>query len=74
GCSPIPRQQHHAPKKTEDARHQELIRWSVQEVRRIAVKLAQRRIEPACIIAWSCWRRVHQAAAKPAHLTTKLQL
>jgi len=27
-----------------------LIRWSIQEIRRIAIKLAQRRIQPAHII------------------------
>jgi hypothetical protein len=46
----------------------------VQEVRRIAVRLAQRRIEPAHIIAWSLWRRAHQAAAQRAHLKRKMQL
>jgi len=40
----------------------------VQEIRRIAVRLAQRRIEPAHVIAWSLWRRAHQAAARNAHL------
>ena len=30
----------------------ELIRWSVQEIRRIATRLAARRIAPARIIAW----------------------
>ena len=41
-----------APKK--DAHdNPALIRWSIQEVRRIAVRLAQRRIAPANIIAWS---------------------
>jgi hypothetical protein len=34
-----------------------LIRWSIQEVRRIAIRLAQKRIQPAHIIAWSLWRR-----------------
>jgi len=62
------------PKKAEDDEHQDLIRWSIQEVRRIANKLAQRRIKPANIIAWSCWRRAHQAAARRAHLKTKSQL
>jgi hypothetical protein len=51
-----------------------LIRWSVQEIRRIATKLAQRRIQPAHIIAWSLWRRAHQAAAQRAHLKSKMQL
>jgi hypothetical protein len=45
-----------------------LIRWSVQEIRHIAIKLAQRRIQPARIIAWSLWRRAHQAEARRAHL------
>ena len=51
-----------------------MIRWSIQEVRRIANKLAQRRIKPAYIIAWSCWRRAHQAAAQRAYLKNKMQL
>ena len=45
-----------------------LIRWSIQEIRRIAQRLAQRRINPAYIIAWSLWRRAHQAAAQKSHL------
>jgi hypothetical protein len=51
-----------------------LIGWSVQEIRRIATRLAQRRIEPAHIIAWSAWRRAHQAAAQRAHLKRRMQL
>jgi hypothetical protein len=51
-----------------------LIRWSIQEIRRIVIKLAQRRIQPAHIIAWSLWRRAHQAEARRAHLKTKMQL
>ena len=51
-----------------------LIRWSIQEVRRIAIRLARKRIQPAHIIAWSLWRRVHQAAAQRAHLKAKKQL
>jgi hypothetical protein len=46
----------------------------MQEVRRIANKLAVRQIQPAYIIAWSCWRRVHQATARRAHLKKKMQL
>src|SRR5690554_6854103 len=42
------------PKNNEDEDHQDLIRWSIQEVRRITNKLAQRRTQPAFIIAWSC--------------------
>jgi hypothetical protein len=71
---PIWRQRHHAPKKTENAETQDLIRWFIQEIRRIANRLAQRRIQPAYIIAWSCWRRAHQAAARSAHLKLKMQL
>jgi hypothetical protein len=44
-----------------------LIRWSIQEVRRIAIRLARKRIQPAHIIAWSLWRRAHQAAAQRSH-------
>ncbi|MEI8123373.1 MAG: hypothetical protein WCI20_15190 [bacterium] len=51
-----------------------LIRWSVQEIRRIIIKLAQRRIQPAQIIAWSLWRRAHQAEARRAHLKRRMQL
>ncbi len=55
-----------------DAKSIDLIRWSMQEIRRIAVKLCQRQIQPAHIIAWSIWRRAHQAAARQAH--SKMQL
>jgi hypothetical protein len=51
-----------------------LIRWSVQEIRRIAVRLAQRKIQPAHVIAWSLWRRAHQAEARKAHIKKKMQL
>jgi hypothetical protein len=51
-----------------------LIRWSIQEIRRIASRLAQTSIEPAHIIAWSLWRRAHQAKAQQAHLKLKMQL
>jgi hypothetical protein len=51
-----------------------LIRWSIQEVRRLAIRMARRQIQPAHIIAWSLWRRAHQAAAQRAHLKEKMQL
>jgi hypothetical protein len=51
-----------------------LIRWSVQEIRRLATRLAQRQIEPAAVIAWSLWRRAHQAAAQQAYIKSKTQL
>jgi hypothetical protein len=44
----------------------------MQEIRRVAIRLAQRRIEPAFIIAWSAWRRAHQAAAQQAHFKRRL--
>jgi hypothetical protein len=51
-----------------------LVRWSIQEIRRVTARLAQRRIEPAFVIAWSAWRRAHQAKAQQAHLRRALQL
>jgi hypothetical protein len=51
-----------------------VIRWSIQEVRRIAIRLARKRIQPAHIIAWSLWRRAHRAAAQRAHFKAKRQL
>jgi hypothetical protein len=36
--------------------------------------LAQRRIQPAAVIAWSLWRRAHQAAAQEAHIKSRVQL
>jgi SRSO17 transposase len=69
---------HHAnattPKKDANSDLASLIRWSIQEVRRIANKLAQRRIQPNHIIAWSCWRRAHQATAQRMHMKLKMQL
>jgi hypothetical protein len=46
----------------------------MQEIRRVACRLAQRHIKPAAVIAWSLWRRAHQAAAQKSHLKYKLQL
>jgi hypothetical protein len=77
GCDPPSRQRRTAPKKNpqpDDAARLPLIRWSVQEIRRIAIRLARRRIQPAYIIAWSLWRRAHQATAQRAHLKSKMQL
>ncbi|WP_247290070.1 MULTISPECIES: hypothetical protein, partial [unclassified Bradyrhizobium] len=44
------------------------------EIRRIAIRLARKRIQPAHVIAWSFWRRAHQAAAQRAHFKSKKQL
>jgi len=38
------------------------------------MKLAQHKIQPAHVIAWSQWRRAHQAEARRAHLKKKTQL
>jgi hypothetical protein len=32
------------------------------------MRLEQRQIAPAYVIAWSAWRRAHQAAAQAAHI------
>ena len=70
GRYPSPCQQNIIPKnESQDQRtiaqdDRFLIRWSIQEIRRIAVRLERRRIKPAHIIAWSLWRRAHQAAAR----------
>jgi hypothetical protein len=62
------------PAKTCGDASNSLIRWSVQEIRRIAVRMARRQIGPAHIITWSLWRGAHQAAAKQAHPKSKMQL
>jgi SRSO17 transposase len=51
-----------------------LVRWSVQEIRRVVTRLAQRSIHPAHVISWSLWRRAHQAAARRSHLSRNKQL
>jgi hypothetical protein len=75
-CHPTSGQQAGAQKnKVErNAKTSDLIRWSIQEIRRIAQRLARKRIQPADVIAWSLWRRAHQAAAQKSHLKQKSQL
>ena len=51
-----------------------LVRWSIQESRRVAVRLAQQHIRPAHVIAWSLWRRAHQTLAQQAHVRRRMQL
>jgi hypothetical protein len=51
-----------------------LICWSMQEIRRIATRLARKRIRPEFVIAWSLWRRAHQAEARRAHIKSNSQL
>src|SRR3954452_23224336 len=70
-----PREPAAAPKNEDEGAYtRALIRWSVQEIRRVAMRLAQRRIRPAHVIAWSVWRRAHQAAARKAHIERGSQL
>jgi hypothetical protein len=57
-----------------EAASKELIRWSVQEIRRIANRLARQQIHPADVIAWSLWRRANQAEARRAHIKSTMQL
>ncbi len=40
----------------------------------LARAIAQRHIEPAHVIAWSTWRRAHQATAQKVHIEIKPQL
>ena len=65
GCHPTSGQQADAQKNQveRNAKTSDLIPWSIQEIRRIAQRLARKRIQPADVIAWSLWRRAHQAAA-----------
>src|SRR3954453_20538982 len=65
---------HLTPKKTTDPSAKSMVRWSLQEIRRIAWRLIQRRIEPAFVIAWSVWRRCHQATAQKSHFKRNPQL
>src|SRR5215217_3929574 len=76
GGHPPPGQHARAPKKqpADDPQEPVLIRWSGQEIRRVVTRLARRQIEPAAVIAWSLWRRAHQAAAQEAHIKLKTQL
>jgi hypothetical protein len=46
----------------------------MQEIRRIATRLARQQIHPIHVIAWSLWRRAHQAVAQQAHFKSNMQL
>ncbi len=39
----------------------------------VAIRLARKRIQLAHIIAWSLWRRAHQASAQRAHFKARRQ-
>jgi tetratricopeptide (TPR) repeat protein len=43
-----------------------------KEIRRVAMRLARKRIRPEFVIAWSLWRRAHKAEARGAHLKKQL--
>jgi hypothetical protein len=49
---------------------------SIQEILHVATHLALKQIQQAYIIAiaWSLWRRSHQAAAQQTHTKSKMQL
>ncbi|WP_264996687.1 hypothetical protein, partial [Komagataeibacter intermedius] len=49
-----------------------LIRWSIQEIRRLIVRLTQRQISLNHILHWSRFRRIHQAKAYASHIKTQL--
>jgi SRSO17 transposase len=69
GGPPSGEHQHLTPKKRDRRALPLMVRWSVQGIRRLICRLAQRRIEPAFVIAWPVWRRCHQASAQQAHLS-----
>jgi hypothetical protein len=71
---PPPKKQNGAPGKSQNTTTAPLIRWSIQEIRRISIRLARNHIHPAHIVAWPCWRRAPQATAQGAHFKSKKQL
>lgn len=69
-----PRRWDGTPQKPDRRTDPAWVRRSVQEIRRVSLRLALRRIEPAFVIAWSAWRRAHQAAAQTAPVKRRAQL
>jgi hypothetical protein len=52
-----------------------LVPLTVPEVRRLLVALVWTTpVEPGFVLAWSCWRRRHQARARRAHDQRQQQL
>jgi len=50
-----------------------LIPLTVPEVRRLLWRLVWRALPPpACVLAWSVWRRRHQAQARRCHYRRRL--
>jgi SRSO17 transposase len=56
----LPKKRNAEPRQKQKHRHT----VGRSRVRRIATRLARKRIQPAHFIAWSLWRRAHQAAAQ----------
>ena len=58
------------------AARQLLVPLSVPEVRRLITRLAPARAPPApaFVLAWSFWRRAHQAVAQAYHWRRRLTL
>jgi len=46
----------------------DLIHWSIQEMRHVWFKLTQRQLPVDYILAWCIWRRRHQAEARECHV------
>jgi Transposase DDE domain len=63
---PPPKKRNVLPRQNQGTATTTLIRWSIQEIRRIAIRLARDRIQPAHVVAWSLWRSAHQAARAEA--------
>ncbi|MBV1835465.1 hypothetical protein, partial [Novacetimonas pomaceti] len=72
GCA-VPGQRHGAQKKPV-AQTRPLIRWSIQVIRRLAMKMTRNRASIEHILRWSFFRRAHQAAAYLSHIKQKAQL
>jgi len=71
---PQPKKRNAEPRQKQNHRRLVIDTMVNPGVRRIAIRLARKRIQPAHIIAWSLWRRAHQAIARRAHLKAKRQL
>ena len=70
-AAPPSRKHHDAPQKNRaqdgERTSPPLIRWSIRETRRIAIRLTNRRLQPADIVAWSlCDGRIKQPPQIPA--------
>lgn len=80
-CSPLQRRPTSATKPTPRRPQKRSVApaatgSSIQEILHVATHLALKQIQQAYIIAiaWSLWRRSHQAAAQQTHIKSKMQL